>query len=724
MAVAELDAALALWRGRPFEDHPDHPSLQAEALRLEELRLAAIEAQCKARLALGEHQRVVADLERLTREHPYREELRALQMLALYRSGRQADALRAFQATREILAEELGIDPSPRLRRLEEQILLQDPDLDPSQPAASPSPSAARTENPYMGLRAFRESDSSRFFGQDRLVHALARRMDHGAVFTAVVGPSGSGKSSAVQAGLIPHLRREAPHLLIASMQPGAQPFAELEAALNRCSADRVGPSITQLRASEDGFLDAVHELLDDDAQSLLLVVDQFEEVFTLVEPDEATTFLGALLRAAEDPGRRVHVLVTMRADFYDRPLADPRLGGLFAENVVNVIPLGPDELEAAATIPARQLDVIVEPRLVGRLIVDVAGQPNALPLFQYALTELFDERSGPVLDLASYERIGGVRKAVARRAESIYNHLDGPEQHAVRQLFLRIATVSGEAVGRRRVPASELAALDVDMVALQGAIDAFTRYRLLALDRDPTTGSPTVEVAHEALLAEWHRLRDWIEESRDDLTTHARLVVALNEWEAEGRDPGYLLSGARLDGYESWASATRMQLTQGETAFLEESIRLREAEGEEKRETEVQAQRLRRRTRWQLVALFTSVALLAGIIAYPILTDAGPRPRISIALQFDRGPERVRRAHGSRAGARRGGTRARSRGARTPVLEHRSSPGRCRGGRRARVRHRPDVGQHGGQRPVPSGHDVGVPGLLRPARRFRTGSG
>ena len=136
VAVAELDAALALWRGRPFEDHPDHPSLQAEAVRLEELRLAAIEAQCKARLALGEHQRVVADLERLTREHPYREELRALQMLALYRSGRQADALRAFQATREILAEELGIDPSPRLRRLEEQILLQDPDLDPSQPAA------------------------------------------------------------------------------------------------------------------------------------------------------------------------------------------------------------------------------------------------------------------------------------------------------------------------------------------------------------------------------------------------------------------------------------------------------------------------------------------------------------------------------------------------------------------------------------------------------------
>ena len=635
-ARAQFDAALALWRGQPFEDHPDQPSLQAEAVRLEELRLAAIEALCTARLALGEHARVVADLERLTREHPYREELRALQMLSLYRSGRQADALRAFQATREILAEELGIDPSPRLRRLEEQILLQDPDLDPSQPAGMPATSTTRIENPYMGLRAFRESDAVRFFGQDHLVDTLAQRVDTGAAFTAVVGPSGSGKSSAVQAGLIPRLRRDAPHLCIATMQPGAQPFAELEAALTRCAGDPQHASITQLRAAEAGFLDAAVLLLDDGALQLLLVVDQFEEVFTLVDPDEAVAFLGALLHAAEDPRGRVHVLVTMRADFYDRPLADPRLGALFAANVVNVIPLGPDELEAAATGPARQVDVRIEPRLLGRLIVDVAGQPNVLPLFQYALTELFDERSGPVLDLATYERVGGVRKAVARRAESIYTHLDRAEQQAVRQLFLRIATVSGEAVGRRRVPASELAALDVDIVALQTAIDSFTRYRLLALDRDPTTGSPTVEVAHEALLAEWHRLRDWIEESRDDLTTHARLVVALNEWEAARRDPGYLLTGTRLEDYESWASTSRLQLTGLERTFLEESILLREATGQEDREREARSQRLRRRTRWQLAALFASVALLAGLVAYPILTDDGPRERIGVALGSD----------------------------------------------------------------------------------------
>lgn len=638
-AVADLDAALGLWRGPPFEDHPDHPSLEAEAVRLDELRLAATELLLRARLALGHHAHVVAHLERLTREHPYREELRALQMLALYRSGRQADALRAFQATRAALAEELGVDPSPRLRRLEEQILLQDPDLDLVRADEPRTISDVRVENPYMGLRTFREADASRFYGHERLVDALERRVDDGMTFTAVVGPSGSGKSSAVHAGLLPRLRRRDLHLRIATMQPGSQPFAELEGALAR-TAGRLGPSMARLRESDDGLLDAVPSLLDPIASRLLIVVDQFEELFTLVEPDEAAAFMRAVLHAADDPRSRVQVLITLRADFYDRPLADPRLGARFVDNVVNVIPLGADELEAAAILPARQVDVSIEPRLVSRLIVDVTGQPNALPLFQYALTELFDERSGPVLDLATYERIGGVRKAVARRAESLYQNLNEPERAAGRQLFLRIATVSGDAIGRQRVAASVLAALDVDIVALQGAIDAFARYRLLVLDRDATTGAPTVELAHEALLAEWHRLRDWIDESRDDLAVHARFVVALNEWETAGRDPGYLLTGSRLDGYAAWASGTQMQLTAVERHFLDESTRSRDAEGAGDRERELLTRRLQRRTRWQLIALFVTVAVLAGIVAYPFLTADGPLDQVAIALDAPPGTD------------------------------------------------------------------------------------
>ena len=273
----------------------------------------------------------------------------------------------------------------------------------------------------------------------------------------------------------------------------------------------------------------------------------------------------------------------------------------------------------------------------MARLIADVAGQPNALPLFQYALTELFDERVGSILDLATYERVGGVRKAVARRAETLYSRLDGPEQEAVRQLFLRIATVSDTVIGRRRVPASELTALDVDIVALQSAIDSFARYRLLALDRDPTTGAPTVEVAHEALLGEWHRLRDWIDESRDDLATHARFAVAVQEWETAGREPGYLLTGARLDDYERWAATSRLKLTVTEQAFIQQSVDARDAESVHELEQEAAAARQRRRSRWQLAILFGATAVLAGVIAYPLLAADDPPDQIAVALDAPR---------------------------------------------------------------------------------------
>src|SRR5690606_10982675 len=165
----------------------------------------------------------------------------------------------------------------------------------------------------------------------------------------------------------------------------------------------------------------------------------------------------------------------------------------------------------------------------------DVAGQPNALPLFQYALTELFEVRNGTVLDVGTYERIGGVRRAIARRAESLYTQLDPIEQEVARQLFLRIATVSGELVGRRRVPAAELVSLGLDNVAMHNVIEVYTRHRLLVIDRDPVSRTATVDVAHEALLNEWQRLREWIDRHREDLTRQATFLAAIEEWEASG---------------------------------------------------------------------------------------------------------------------------------------------------------------------------------------------
>jgi basic membrane lipoprotein Med (substrate-binding protein (PBP1-ABC) superfamily)/DNA-binding SARP family transcriptional activator len=627
-AIEELRAALALWHGNPFEDFPESRTLQVERARLDELRLVASEDLIRARLATGQHADVIVDLLRLTEEHPYREELRALHMVALYRSGRQADALREFQRTRRILDDDLGIVPSPRLRRLEEQILLQDPELEaPARPTVRTHQSNL-VENPYLGLRAFQEADEDRFFGRDELIRRLVDRVRDDCRFTAVVGPSGSGKSSVVQAGVIPRLRRESPTIRVVTMQPGTQPFAELHAALDRVSSDQRSVG----RFDGDRLVDAVVRSLPPGTTRLLLVIDQFEELFTMADHDTIERFLDLLLHALVDVDSRLRVIVTLRADFYDRPLANATFGSLFADNVVNVVALSPDQLEAAATLPARRLDVELEPRLVGRLLADVAGQPNALPLFQFALTELFDERTSSTLELSTYERIGGVRKAVARRAESLFERFDTDEQEAARQLFLRIATISDGIVGRRRVPASELVSLDVDVVALQTVIDQFARYRLLALDRDPASGVPTIEVAHEALLAEWARLRDWIDESRADLLTQMSFATALREWEAARRSPGYLLTGARLADYENWATTTRLRLTTAERAFLDESIAARDIEAAEADARRTQQARSRRRSRRQVVLLFFVAAALTGVIAYPLLTT-DHRDTIAIAL-------------------------------------------------------------------------------------------
>ena len=235
-AAATIRRALGLWRGAPFDDVGGREALDAEVARLAELRLAAVEEMMQARLAAGQHGEVVAELERLTREHPYREELRALHMVALYRSGRQADALRAYQATRDVLDEDLGIVPSPQTAPTRGADPAAGPG--PRRAAGSTTPGRANDrwiENPYLGLRAFREADHARFFGQEQLVERLVERV----IGTARVSPQSSGR--AVRASRAPCRRAWSrdcdatiPTIAIALMQPGAQPFAALERRARR----------------------------------------------------------------------------------------------------------------------------------------------------------------------------------------------------------------------------------------------------------------------------------------------------------------------------------------------------------------------------------------------------------------------------------------------------------------------------------------------------------
>ena len=458
---------------------------------------------------------------------------------------------------------------------------------------------ALTVPNPYKGLRAFQEADVLDFFGREALTaHLLtqlapSKREDRGAGdsrFLAVVGPSGSGKSSVVNAGVLPALRRGAlpgsDKWFIVEMLPGRHPLEELEIGLLRIAAHQPGGLMEQLRRDERGLVRAARLVLPSPDSTLLLIIDQFEEVFTLIEDKtEARHFLDSLYAAVTDPRSPVRVILTLRADFYDRPLMFPDFSELMRKRTEVVVPLTADELSHAIAGPTERVGGRLEPGLVTDIIADIKEQPGALPLLQYALTELFERREGRLLTRQAYQYIGGVMGALGRRAEEVYAALDQNGQAMASQLFLRLVTLGeGTEDTRRRVLRSELTSLTTvgPSSAMDAVIEVFGKSRLLSFDRDPLTRTPTVEVAHEALLREWTRLREWLDAGRTDVRLQRLLAAAASEWTNASRDASFLLQGTRLAQFEGWAADTKLALTQAEREFLDASVaekQTREAE-------------------------------------------------------------------------------------------------------------------------------------------------
>ncbi len=630
-AAETLRSADALWRGSPYQDFVYEEFAQSEINRLSQIRIDGIEDRIEADLACGLAGELVSELEVLREQHPLRERLAAHQALALYRSGRPAEALRAIARFRRHVGDELGIDPSPRVLRLEEQILLHDDRIQPQLPTTDELLGPTRAaSNPFKGLRPFGADDAGSFFGRDALIAELLRTVGQGQRLIALVGASGSGKSSVVRAGLVPALAKGAiegsDEWLIASMVPGAHPFAELEAALLRSTIDAPASLATQLDDGASGLVRAALRVLPDEAH-LVVIIDQFEELFTLVDdPAVRDRFLSNLVEAVDDPHGRITVLVTLRADFYGQPLAHPEFGARLGAGVVNVTALTSEELEAAALRPAEEQGVSLEPALLGLLIADVGSRPGSLPLFQYALTELFDRRSGPTLTAAAYRAMGGVEGALQRRAADLFDELDAEQRGAARQLFLRLVVVGDDNQrSRRRVPAREIASIGIDTAVAQEVLRRFGEHRLLSFDSDPLTGAPTVEVAHEALLTAWPRLDVWIGESRDDLRRHASLTTALREWQLADRHPDYLLASARVAEFDGWDGGSSISLNGPEREFLAASIKQVEAMRTENDRRRADEARSRRRL-WALVgtlalALGVAALFLSGVFA----ADPGP---------------------------------------------------------------------------------------------------
>jgi len=801
-AAVLLREALELWRGPPLAGLEFEPFVRAEIARLEEQRLAALEMRVEADLAAGGHAAVVSEVRQLLAEYPTRERLAAQLMLALYRSGRQSEALEVYRKARDVLVGELGVEPGPELQRLHEALLAQDPSLELQTPAlvlpreldadtapplvgrdgeldrlrehweaarigagrlvtlrgaegmgktrlaaelagevhrsggvvchlAARGPRGARVAAlvelrdaarptlvvvddadragaevaaalaglvaalagapvlvlvcgrdaaalarlqphdalvleplgagavraiaagrevpadwlldgggvprrvhelvsgwvrreaarrvgtaagrtaagraelrameaeltdgvielqaardtaaaddapvvcPFKGLACFEVADAPYFFGRERLVAELVAGLV-GAPLLGVVGPSGSGKSSVVRAGLLPAL---AGGVLPGSetwarviMRPGEHPLSELKTARARALAA---------------------------GSRVVLAVDQFEETFTACrdEPERAA-FIADL--AVGDHDARV-VVLAIRADYYGRCAAYPELSGLLAAHHVLVSAMRHEELRRAVERPALRVGLRIEPELTDALVGDVEHEPGALPMLSTALLELWQHRHGRLLRLATYEATGGVRGAVARHAEDAFRQLDSAQQTVARRMLLRLAAEDASgAVERRRVPLAELDSDDEDAARV---VALLTDQRLL------TVGAGTVELAHEALLREWPRLRGWLEEDAEGRRLHRHLADAAREWDARGRDAGDLYRGARLATALEWRAHHEPDLNRTEQAFV---IAARNAE-----QSEFHAARARRRRAVTLaIALLTVIAGISTILA------------------------------------------------------------------------------------------------------------
>ena len=559
-AVAALREALTAWRPpAPFADLQDTAYPTAEAARLLELRGSAGEALVAACLDADDAAGAAAEAESRLRDDPYRERLWELLVLALYRQGRQGDALDAYRRARAELSEGLGVDPGPRLRELEARVLAQDPGL---------LAVAAQTRQPcpYKGLARYDAADADLFVGRERLVEELVARLVDERLLV-VVGPSGAGKSSLVRAGLVPALAGGAlpgsDAWPVVVMVPGAEPLETLEAAL----ADP--PAV--------------------------LVVDQAEEALLADDGAYLIPFGDRLLDAV---GHETRVVLVLRADFFGLLAEHSVLARRAGPATVLVGPPDERELRRIITEPAARVGLRVDPALVDLVVAEVRDRPGALPVLSTALVRTWEHRDGETLSVASYRSGGGVEAALQRVGEEAWAALDDEAQRAAcRRLLLRLALNENGSWVRRWARRTDLVRPDDPAAAT--ALAVLTDRRLVVARAED------VGIAHEALLTGWPRLHDWLEDGRSRADVRERLAVTATAWEEADRDPAELYHGTRLQAALDLAAASPEDLTPLERAFLAESA------DEADRQLAVQRARADREARGRRRA-----RLVAGVLA------------------------------------------------------------------------------------------------------------
>lgn len=409
--------------------------------------------------------------------------------------------------------------------------------------------------NPYRGLRPFAEADAGDFFGRSAAAADLFT-FTESSRFVAIVGPSGSGKTSLVHAGLVPFLR-DTGSCLVTSMSPGEHPMTSLGSALSLVSSNDIDSDNPEAWA---------HRIAGDSPGGLIVIVDQFEECWTLTERAERDAFVSLLATlATSDCGHRIAVVVSIRADMFDRPLQHPMIGQLVSTNTFPLPPLSGADLEDAILLPALRADVAFEDGVEASIITESVANPASLPLLQFALFELFERRVDGIITSRAYNEIGGIAGAIAQRAETLYSRLGPDDQEHARTLFTRLVNPGqGNPDSRRRALVR-----DLSPGARTIAADFITA-RLLVSDRDPATREPTIDVAHEAILTQWDRLAAWIDDDRRWLAQLHHLTSAARAWERADRADEEFYRGSRLEAAIEQLPSRRGQLTDSEVRFIE----------------------------------------------------------------------------------------------------------------------------------------------------------
>lgn len=491
-------------------------------------------------------------------------------------------------------------------------------------------------EPPFQGLQYFTEADAQRFFGREQLTARVVSRLKS-TRFLAVIGASGSGKSSLVRAGVIPALKGGqrladgglpppgSGNWAYLALTPTVHPLEALAAALSPPTAGL--EDVARLRDDLAGIpnsltLAARRHLAAIGRGHLLIFIDQFEEVFTLCrKEDEREAFLTRLVEAVEGEDQPpLTILITLRADHYASLARHDRLREVISHHQEFIGAMNREELVRAIDRPLALGGWKIQEGLIEVILDDIGYEPGALPLLSHALYETWMRRRGRTLTLSGYTEAGGVRGAVAQTAEAVFRQLPADQQPVARLIFTRLTEV-GEDIPdtRRRASYAELISRATDELVIDAVVKILADARLVITGSAQGQGERVVEVAHEALIREWPTLRRWIDEDRQDLLLQQHLIDDTNDWVRSERDPGLLYRGPRLSQALEWAEKNPDTVSLLIAEFLQAS---QAAAAEEA----ARARRLAQATRIQRLFLGLTAVLIAGI-SYLLFTFIFNKP-------------------------------------------------------------------------------------------------